>query len=173
MIEVGFFNNVLWFDLSDFGEDWLTSTIRTQNEFVGFSSFPLNLSINNVITRFKNLTLILTSPNFSIFSLLTFNISKSTIVFLLSDDYGGSRVLEILLLFLGVFSLWLLVNSEEISTFLGDLNLEELGLLGIALSSDGDMLETIMDVANLSISEVFTEIIILHEEDTIIWSSIE
>lgn len=173
MIEVGFFNNVLWFDLSDFSEDWLTSTIRTQNEFVGVFSFPLNLSINNVITRFVYLTRILTSPNFSIFSLLTFNISKSTIVFLLSDDYGGGRVLEILLLFLGVFSLWLLVNSEEISTFLGDLNLEELGLLGIALSSDGDMLETVMDVANLSISEVFTEIIILHEEDTIIWRSFE
>lgn len=131
----------------------------------------MDLSVDNVSTRLIN-SLIFTSPDFSVFSLLTINVSEITIGFLLGNNQSSSGVLEILLLFLGVFSLGLLVNGEEVSTFLGNLNLEELALLGVALSSNGEVLILVVDEANLNISEVFAEIIISHEEDTVVFSSI-
>lgn len=170
MTEVSFTNNVLSFNLCDFSECGGTLTIGTQHKFVIFLSSPLDLSINNISTRLVN-SLVFTSPDFSVFSLLTINISKSTISFLLGNDESSCGVLEILLLFLGVFSLGLLVNGEEISAFLSNLNLEELALLGIAIGSDRVVLIVIMNKANLNISEVKSEVIVCHEEDTIVFSS--
>jgi len=103
---------------------------------------------------------------------LPFDVFKGSIFAILSDYNGCRGVLEFLLEFLWIFALGFLVNRDEISAFFGDSHFEILSFFSCAGGFNRAVFESIIYIANLSICEVFSEIIVFHEEDSIVCCTI-